>query len=362
MKDYYQILGLEKKASKEEVKKAFHKLAHKYHPDKKGGDEKKFKEVNEAYQILSNQKKRAEYDSYGRVFGDGEGFSAQGEPASGWGGFEGFSAQGGPTSGWDFGNLNDIFSEFFTGGGRNQNIRRGRDISTELQIPFSDSIFGVNRKILITKVSNCQTCEGNGAKQGTIMKKCATCNGQGQIRETKRSFLGNFTNVKTCEECLGSGEVPKEKCSECKGIGVLRNQEEIEVRIPAGIRNGEMIRLSGMGEAVKRGTPGDLYIKINIAPHPVFKRDGSDLIMNLNIKLTDALLGIEKNIDILDGQLKIKIPAGVSPNEVLRIKGKGVPISGSRRGNLMIKISIKLPSKLSGTAKSLVEKLKNEGV
>ena len=351
-KDYYQILGIEKKASSDEIKKAFHKLAHKYHPDKKDGDEMKFKEVNEAYQVLSNDKKRAEYDSYGRVFSGAE------DQTSGWGGFN--QAQGG----FDFDNLSDIFGEFFHGGmgGGQRQSRRGRDISTELQISFQDAIFGVSRKILLTKTSFCEQCNGSGAKSGTNMIRCSSCNGQGKIHETKKSFLGSFSTVKLCEKCLGSGEVPKEKCTECRGVGVLNKQQEVEINIPAGIQNGEMIRLSGMGEAIPKGTSGDLYIKINVARHSIFRREGYDLVMDLNIKVTDALLGIEQKIQTLDGDLKIKIPAGVSPEEILRVKEKGVPISKSRRGNLLVKIHIKLPSKLSRGAKSLIEKLKEEGI
>ena len=362
-KDYYNILGVDKKASKEDVKKAFRKLAHKYHPDKKGGDEVKFKEVNEAYQVLSDDKKRAEYDSYGRVFSGGVqgGFSAGGGPASGFD-FSGFT-QGGQ-AGFDFGNLNDIFSEFFTGGadGGAARVKRGRDISTELHIPFSEAIFGTERKILINKISQCDVCEGSGAKPGTEMKTCPACNGQGKIHETKRSFFGTFSSVRECDICAGSGSVPTQMCKTCKGMGVLKKQEEIKVVIPAGINNGEMIRLSGMGEAISKGVSGDLYIKINVLPHPVFKREDSNLVMDLNIKLSDALLGIEYSITTLDGDIKVKIPTGVSPEETLRVRGKGVPTSEKKRGDLLIKLHIKLPTKLSKKSKELIEKLKEEGI
>ncbi|MEK7140684.1 MAG: DnaJ domain-containing protein, partial [Patescibacteria group bacterium] len=270
-KDYYNILGVDKGASKDEIKKAFYKLAHKYHPDKKEGNETKFKEVNEAYQVLSDDSKRSKYDQFGSGF---EGFSAQGGPASGWD-FSDFAQgfQNGETE-FDFGNLNDIFSDFFTGGmggGRTQ-VRRGRDISTEIQVPFADAIFGTNRKILITKTSQCSTCHGSGAKEGSKMETCKRCNGQGKIREEKRSFLGVISTTKICEKCLGAGEGPKELCEMCRGAGVMRKEEEISIVIPPGIRDGEMIRMSGIGEAVSKGTAGDLYIKINVAPHAVFKR------------------------------------------------------------------------------------------
>lgn len=359
-KDYYNILGVNKEASKEDIKKAFYKLAHKYHPDKKEGNEKKFKEVNEAYQILSDDSKRSKYDQFGSGYenmGGGQGGAQSG--------FEGFDFSGFQNGGaeFDFGNLNDIFSDFFGGGmgGRTQ-ARRGRDISTEVQISFQDSIFGTNRKILITKTSDCLTCHGSGAKAGSSTVTCKRCNGQGKIHETKRSFLGTISSTKICEECHGSGEVPKELCEKCKGKGVLRREEEISIVIPSGIRDGEMIRMSGMGEAISKGTAGDLYIKINVTSHPVFKRDGHDLVMNLNLKLSDALLGIKYPIETLDGKIEVTIPEGVSINEVLRVRGKGVPISKGKRGDLLIKLNIKLPGKLSHKAHGLIEELKKEGI
>lgn len=362
-KDYYHILGVNKSASKEEIKKAFYKLAHKYHPDKKEGDEAKFKEVNEAYQVLSNDSKRSQYDQFGSDFASGAG------PSSGWGGFAnqgGFDFSGFQNGGaeFDFGNLNDIFSDFFGGGmgGGRSYVRRGRDISTEIQILFADSIFGITRKILITKTSKCITCSGSGAKEGSKMENCKTCNGQGKIHEMKRTILGTISNTKTCETCFGSGEVPKDVCDKCKGKGILRREEEITLVVPAGIRDGEMIRMSGMGEAVTKGTAGDLYIKINVAPHQIFKREGNDLTMSLNLKLSDALLGTKYPIETLDGKIEVKIPEGVTINEILRVRGKGVPISKNKRGDLLIKLNIKLPNKLSRKSRELIEKLKEEGI
>jgi len=361
-KDYYNILGVNKGASKDEIKKAFYKLAHKYHPDKKEGNESKFKEVNEAYQILSDDSKRSKYDQFGSGFENmGQGYGGHGHS-----GFEGFDFSGfqNGNADFDFGNLNDIFSDFFTGGmggGRTQ-ARRGRDISTEIQISFAESVFGTSRKILLTKTSNCTVCSGIGAKPGTKMETCKYCNGQGKIREAKRTILGTISSTKICEECLGSGEVPKEKCENCKGKGVLRKEVEVSVNIPAGMRDGEMIRMTGGGEAVSKGTSGDLYIKINVASHAVFKREGHDLVMNLDLKLSDALLGAEYPIQTLDGQISVKIPEGVSINEILRIKGKGVPISKSKRGDLLIKLKIKLPAKISRKSHELIEQLKKEGI
>ena len=359
-KDFYEILGVSKQSSKEEIKKAFHKLAHKYHPDKKGGDEARFKELNEAYQVLSDDSKRAQYDQFGSY----QPGSAGAQAGQGFGGFD-FSQGGFDFSGFSqggFGDLNDIFSDFFGGGmGGRQQARRGRDISTEIQISFEDSIFGVERNILLTKASACETCHGSGGKPGTKSKKCSKCNGAGKIHETKRSFLGSFSSVKICEECSGSGQVPEEKCHTCRGLGVIKKEQSIKVVIPAGINSGEMIRLAGYGEAIPKGASGDLYIKINVPPHPVFKRDGSNLFMNLDVKLSDAMLGAERTIKTLDGGITVKIPEGVSIGETLRVKEKGVP-HGRSRGDLMIKLNIKLPSKLSRHAREMIEKLKEEGI
>ncbi len=358
-KDYYEILGVQKSASKEELKKAFYKLAHKYHPDKKGGDAAKFKEASEAYAVLSDDKKRAEYDTYGRVFSESGGAGNAGQ-AGGFGGFD-FSqfTQGGANGfGFDF---EDIFSDFF-GGRSSGRTERGRDISIDLQLSFSEAVFGSDRKIIITKTSVCSECKGNGGKHGTEMITCSTCNGKGKIKESKRSFFGTFVVERTCNECHGKGKVPKEKCPVCKGVGVMRREEEIEVKIPAGVDDGEMVRLGGAGEAVAGGTAGDLYIKIHVSRHPLFKKEGNNLVTELKIKLTDALLGADYNLQTLDGVEKIKIPAGMTFGETLRVKGKGVPFEKNRRGDLMIKIQIELPKKLSKEAEKVIEQLKKEGI
>ncbi len=347
-KDYYNILGIEKKATKTEIKKAFHKLAHKYHPDKKGGDEKKFKEASEAYAVLSDDKKRTEYDTYGQSFG------GNGGPQGGFGGFS-----QGQQGGFDF-DLGDIFGDIF--GGRGGQKKRGSDISIDIQVSFNEAVFGVDRKVLLTKNSFCSSCKGTGAKIGSDMETCSACNGNGKVRETKQSFFGSFSSVKNCEKCHGKGKIPKEKCKDCDGIGVVRKQEEINIKIPAGINDGEMIRLTGAGEAVEGGVAGDLYIKVRVTPHRNFKKEGSDLKMDLAVKLSDALLGSEYVVETLDGKIKVKIPKGVSHGEMLRVRDKGVPITESRRGDLFIKIKITLPNKLSKKAKKLVEELKEEGV
>lgn len=352
MRDYYEILGIQKSASKDEIKKAFHKLAHKYHPDKKGGDAAKFKEVSEAYSVLSDEKKRAEYDSYGRVFSGGGGGSQGGSP------FEGFDFSN--FQGFEDINFGDIFSDFF--GGTRERVRRGRDISIDLELTFAESIFGVERKVLITKTSSCTVCGGSGGKPGAGTKTCETCNGKGQIRETRRSILGSVSTQRVCETCHGSGKVPKEKCATCHGAGVLRKEEEITIVVPAGIDNGEMIRLSGMGEATPGGVPGDLYVKIHVKKHPVFRKEGNNLLMDLNIKLSDALLGAEHRIATLDGDISVKIPEGVSFGEMLRVRGKGVPYEKGKRGDILIRINITLPNKLSKKARELFDQARKEGI
>ncbi len=356
-KDYYTTLGVEKNASKEDIKKAFHKLARKYHPDNKsGGDERKFKEINEAYQVLSNDKKRAEYDTYGQAFA-GNGFG--GGPGFSGFDFNGFAGQG--FGGVEF-DLGDIFGDFFGGGGGRERAKRGRDISIDLEISFHDAIFGTDRSVLLTKTSVCDSCRGTGASAGTSFTKCVTCNGQGKVQETRSSFFGTFTSVKECSVCRGRGEVPKQSCNICRGAGVVRKQEEVSIKIPPGIQNGEVIRLSGMGEAISAGVSGDLYIKVHVSKHPVFKREGNNILMDLDIKLTDALLGNEYTIETLDGLITLKVPPNVSFGEILRVRNKGVPFGALKRGDLLVKLNIRFPKNLSKKAQKLFEDLKKEGI
>lgn len=355
-KNYYDILGVDKKATQDDVKKAFRKLAQKHHPDK-GGDEAKFKEITEAYSTLSDEKKRREYDSYGQTF--------QGGGAGGFGGFDPSQFGGFGQGGVEF-DLNDLFEGFgdIFGGGRGGRGRakRGRDISIDIEATFKESVLGGNRSVLLTKVGRCDTCEGSGAKPGTELETCKTCNGQGKLHETRNSPLGAFTSVRTCATCEGSGKIPKEKCGTCSGHGVLRKEEEIKIHIPKGIDGGEMIRMPGQGEAIKGGTPGDLYVKVHVKPHPVFKKEGMNLVMNMPMKLTDALLGTTATITTIDDKkLEVKIPAMTEAQQTLRLKNKGVSIDGNE-GDLLIRLTATLPKKLSGKAKKAIEDLKSEGL
>lgn len=353
-KDYYSLLGVNKNATKDDIKKAFYKLASKYHPDKKGGDEAKFKEINEAYQTLSDDKKRKEYDTYGQTF-NGQGSYGP----SGFGG--GFNQSDFADMQFDFGDLGDIFGDMFGGGHRQ---KRGRDISLEIDVTFSESIFGTERNVLLSKVNTCKTCSGSGAKIGAKMKTCSTCNGQGKVHDIKKTFMGNFQTVRTCDHCRGTGKIPEEKCHDCKGNGVVNSREEVHIIVPAGISNGEMMRMSQMGEAVAGGVTGDLYIKINVQSHKVWKREGNDLVIIHEIKLTDALLGVKHVIDGLDGKIEVDIPSGAQAGEILRVRGRGVPHvhEKNKRGDVLVKLHINMPKKLSKKAMSYIEGLQSEGL
>ena len=357
-RDYYEILGVQKSASKEEIKKAFHKLAHKFHPDKSSGDADKFKEVSEAYSILSDDKKRAEFDSYGRVFSEGGGPGFGGQQSGGFD-FSQFQDAFQNGFGFDFG---DVFTDFFNNQGDARGGRRGRDISIDLELSFKESIFGTKRKVLLAKIAQCETCHGSGGEPGTEIETCKHCNGTGKVHETNNSFFGTITMQSPCRHCHATGKVPKEKCHTCRGEGVYRKQEEIEIMVPAGIEGGEMIRLTGSGEAVAGGASGDLYVKVHVQPDPRFKKDGPNILTDLSVKLSDALLGTDYTIATLDGEQTITIPAGVTHGELLRVSGRGVPTAKGKRGDLFVKVKITLPQKLSKEAKKLIEKLKEEGI
>jgi molecular chaperone DnaJ len=364
-KDYYNVLGVDKKANGEDIKKAFRKLAQKYHPDK-GGDESKFKEITEAYSVLADEKRRREYDTYGQSFPGGAESRAreQGFPN----GFDfsnfDFSAGGGPAFGGDFGDIFEGFGDIFNGarGNRAPRGRRGRDISIDIEIPFKDAIFGTKRSVLLAKVSTCDICAGSGAKPNTEVENCKICGGSGRVHETRSSILGSFTSVSTCTTCDGLGKLPKEKCVTCKGHGVRRKEEEINIAIPAGLDSGEMIRIPQHGEAVKGGVAGDLYVKVHVKPHQIFRKEGANLVMNLPVKFTDALVGATVAIESIEGKtLEVKLPIMKKPIETIRVRGKGVPV-GALRGDLLIHLEVALPTKLTTKAKKAIEDLQAEGL
>ncbi len=349
-KDYYATLGVQKGASKDEIKKAFHKMAHKYHPDKSSGDEAKFKEVNEAYQVLSDDQKRAQYDQFGS-----EGPQMGGQ---GFGGFD-FSGFGQGQGGFEF-DLGDMFGDFF-GGGRSRQ-KRGADLQTTISLDFKDAIFGLERELRIKKPSTCTTCKGNGAKPGTSLETCTQCNGKGQVRNIQRTILGSIATTQTCDKCHGTGKIPKDPCATCHGKGIVNEERTIKLSVPAGIQHGETLRLASMGEAVAGGPSGDLYVHVSVNSHKTIRRDKNDLVTTLPIKLTDALLGATYAVETLDGMESISIPTGTRVGDSVTLKGKGVPTSSHKRGNFIIKLDIKLPEKLSKKAKEVIEELKNEGI
>jgi len=346
--DYYQILGVDKSASKSDIKKAFHKMAHQYHPDKNGGDDKKFKEVNEAYQTLTDDKKRAQYDQFGA---DG--------PQMGGGGYGGFDPSGFDFSGGGF-DMGDIFGDIF-GGGRQQRQRRGADLQTTISLTFKESIFGVEKEIRVTKPSTCGACHGDGAEPGTKLETCSNCDGKGSVRTVQRTILGSIATNQTCNKCHGKGKIPKTPCKKCRGDGVVTEARTIKINVPSGISNGETLRLSNMGEAISGGQSGDLYVHVSVAAHKTIARQGNDLVSNHSIKLTDALLGAEHSIETLDGEISFAIPQGTKVGDTVTLKNHGVP-HGSKRGNFVIRLVINLPEKLSKKSKELIEELKKEGI
>lgn len=363
MKDYYQVLGIARDASKDDIKKAYRDLAHKYHPDKKGGNEDRFKEINEAYHTLADDQKRAHYDRFGSA---GAGFDQ-----TAWGGdFSGWSGSGMGGQGFeDFGGaMHDIFEDFFGFNGGVPRERRGRDIALDLEISFEEAVFGVERRVLLRKVAVCEICGGTGVAAGAKETICGRCKGSGTIHSVKRSLFGSITRLAECTACHGRGKIPERVCETCHGKGTLPKSGEVVIEVPAGVKDGEMMRLEGEGEAMINGIAGDLYARIHVRPHKTLRRVGRDLLMKLDIPLSDALLGGEREIETLDGKLKIKIPAGITQGEVLKVRGKGIPSAhaplgggGANRGDLLIEVSVRYPERLSPRAKKLVEELRNEG-
>lgn len=370
-KDFYTILGVPRNASQEEIKKAYRKLAHQHHPDKQGGEEAKFKELNEAYQVLSNPKKRSQYDQFGSAF-ESQGFGGGG-PFWGWRespfgrGFDGFDFSQGPFSGFnkefDLEDLFDLFSGAFAGRRGTSRAReksgRGTDIKIDLRVSLHDVSRGATKQAEISKDGVCQECKGAGAQEDSGLTDCSVCQGKGEVTETMGSFFGNFTRIYTCTACLGSGRVPKSNCSSCKGEGRKRGREVFEINIPAGINDGETVIIRGGGQAGFRGAQaGDLYIQLAVETDKKFKRIGSDILYELPVKLTDALLGAHIRVPTLDGEKEIQIPAGTQDGDELRLKGLG--IHGPRRGDQVIRIKVEIPKKLSNKARELVKELAGE--
>jgi molecular chaperone DnaJ len=353
MKDYYQILGVAKEASQDEIKKAYYKLAHKYHPDK-GGDKEKMKEINEAYQILSDKEKRAQYDRFGSAPGGADGFNWS------WGNF---SESG---MNFDFDDLEDIFGDLF--GHREQrkkNFKRGGDIKIDLEINLEDTLKNVQREITLAKYVVCDRCQGAGAEPGTKINQCFSCGGTGEVQEIKRTFIGSFTKWTVCPECKGEGQKPEKPCNVCKGEGRVMGKENISLNIPAGVDSNQIIKIIGKGDAGKtKGMAGDLFVQMRIKPHSVFQRRGDDLIISKEITLTQAVLGDELKIPTLEGkEASLNIPEGMEHGKVFKISSKGIPhFSGFGRGSLYVRINVKMPKRLTKNQKMLLNELKKEGL
>jgi molecular chaperone DnaJ len=359
-RDYYETLGVSKTASADEIKKAFRKLAVKYHPDKAGGDESKFKEINEAYEVLRDQQKRQRYDQFGHAgVGGASGGGAGGNPFGDFGGFNGQS--GGQSFHFDFGggDFGDLFSSFFGGaGGRSQSATagRGRDVETSVNLTFNEAIFGAEKELSLNLDVTCPHCHGTGGEPGFGMKECPTCHGTGVETRVTNTLFGPIQQNITCHTCHGRGKIPEKACTVCGGKGIIREKQAINVKIPAGVDEGAAIRLSGRGEAVAGGTPGDLYVNIHVRPDKKFTREGDLILSEETISMIDAALGTELEVDTVDGALTMKIPAGTQSGTDFKLSGHGVPhIRGGGRGAQIVTIKVETPTNLSRKQRDLLE-------
>lgn len=354
-KDYYDVLGVSKTATADEIKKAYRKLARQYHPDvNKDNPEaaEKFKEASEAYSVLSDEQKRAQYDQFGHAAFENGGAGG----AGGFGGFEGFGGFGG-------GGMEDIFDMFFGGQGRgargsNAGPQRGADLRFDLEITFEEAAFGLEREISLYRDEQCPHCHGNGGEPGSKVETCPECHGSGEIRFTQNTMFGQMTNVRPCPKCHGEGKIISEPCKECRGQGTVKKNKKLKVKIPAGVDNGSRLRVAGEGEAgVKGGPSGDLYVYLYVKPHKFFERDGTTVYCEVPINIVQATLGDEIKVPTLDGQVVMKVPEGTQPGKVLRLKGKGIPsLRNSTRGDQLVRIKVVVPQKLNEKQKDALRK------
>jgi len=354
-KDYYKILGVDKGASQEEIKKAFRKQAHQHHPDKKGGDEAKFKEANEAWQVLGDETKRKQYDQYGSDFEQAGGFGGGGNPFQG--GFGGMN--------FDFGNgggFGDIFGEAFGFGGGQRGPKRGNDIQIDIQLEFRDAVFGIEKEVRLNKINACDVCNGSGAEPGSKLNQCSECKGQGQVRRVQQTILGAMQTAATCPRCQGAGQTAEKACKHCRGEGRSKSESVLKIKIPAGIDNGGTIRLSGKGEFPgKGGQAGDLYVRVRVKEDKHLVREGYEIFTEARVSFPQAALGAVIEIETLDGKKKIEVPEGTQSGQQIRLRELGVPyLNSSRRGDQYIKIVVETPKKFSKNAKKLLEDLQKE--
>lgn len=349
-KDYYKILGLEKSASEEDVKKAYRKLAHQYHPDKTGGNADRFKEINEAYQILSSKEKRAQYDRFG-------GSSPFGNVEFGFG-FD-------PSNLEDMSGISDIFDAVFEGMGmrKRKSYRRGSDLEVIQELTLEEAFRGTEKKIKAKVYGTCGDCRGLGYFADAGTTECSTCSGRGEIKESRSTFFGSFSQVKTCPKCFGSGQLPNKACSQCKGAGRVMKEKELKIEIAPGVSDEQLIKLPKAGEAGERGAEaGDLYIRIKIAPHSIFERRGEDLFVKKEINLLDVLLGLKIEIPTINGgKIYVELSPNASLKEKFKVSGEGMTrFGGFGRGDLYIDWEIKTPKKLNSKAKKIIDELRGE--
>ncbi|GAC1521807.1 MAG: molecular chaperone DnaJ [Chloroflexota bacterium] len=345
-RDYYDVLGVQRSANEVEIKRAFRNQARKYHPDvnKDPDAEARFKEINEAYEVLSDQRKRASYDRFGHN-----------APSSG-GGFSDFS---------DLGGFADIFDTFFGAGGRRgpqRGPQRGSDLRYDMTISFEEAVFGTDRTIEIPVMQTCERCDGKGAEPGSTAQTCSRCHGSGELRRVQQSVFGQFVNVVMCDACQGEGQVVGSPCRECRGNGRVQSSKKIEIKIPAGVDRGQQIRLAGEGEIGPKGGPsGDLYVVLDVQEHAYFTRDGIDILYELPLNVAQAALGDEVKIPTLDGEVELRIPPGTQHGQSFRLRGKGVPrLRSTDRGSMFVVARVVTPSKLTHRQRELFEELSRE--
>jgi molecular chaperone DnaJ len=359
-RDYYEVLGVAKGASDDEIKKAFRGKAIELHPDKEGGDEAKFTEVNEAYEVLKDSAKKQRYDQFGHAgVGGAAGGGGGGNPFGGFGGGQGQDMH------FDFGDmggLGDIFGSFFGGGGqqRQKQSARGRDVEMALELDFEEAIFGVETEVKLNLNDTCEHCDGKTVEPGHELKTCGTCKGSGQEVKVAQTVFGNIQQAVVCNTCKGKGKIPEKDCTVCRATGVQRQEKNVKIKVPAGIDDRTTIRLREYGEAVANGHKGDLYVNVRVRPHKEFTREGSLVLSKVHIDMIDAALGTEIDIDTVDGPMKMKVPAGTQTGTDFKLTGHGVPhIKTGARGAHIVTINIDVPTKMSKAQKELLKQFKD---
>lgn len=358
-RDYYEVLGVGKAASADEIKKAFRRAAVKYHPDKEGGDESKFKEVNEAYEVLKDSSKRQRYDQFGHAGVGGNG-GGGGDPFAGFGGF----GSQGQNVNFDFGDmgLGDIFSSFFGGGAgpRSSRSARGRDVETNIDITFEQAVFGTEIDVNLNLEDTCEHCKGKTVEPGYEMKTCDECGGSGQVTRVMRTVFGNIQQATVCPKCKGAGKIPEKECSVCHGKGTKRRTQKIELKIPAGIDDGATIRLREHGEAIANGPKGDLYVNIRVKPHKKFTREGDIILSEETVSMVDAALGTTIEVDTVDGPISMKVPPGTQSGSDFKLSGHGVHhLKKETRGPHIVSLIVKTPEGLNKSQKEILENFKS---